>query len=145
MGRGQQFLEEVRTWIGTPFHPHASAKGGGCDCKGLIWGAARELGFPEADTFYAKCVDYNLGKKNGIPSDLLKEGMARVFRRVKKMRPGDILLVSMDGEPRHMAVYSGDGKAIHAQIRSKAWVKETRLAALLHFCPLDSVWRWRDG
>jgi hypothetical protein len=27
----------------------AGVKGKGCDCKGLIWGAARELGFPEAE------------------------------------------------------------------------------------------------
>lgn len=145
MNRGEKFLEEVRTWIGTPFHAQAAAKGVGCDCKGLIWGAARELGFPEADTFYAKCLDYNLNKKDGIPSQLLKEGMAKVFRRGKRMQPGDILLISMEGDPRHLAVYSGNGKAIHAQLRSKAWVKETALRVLLFNSQLDSIWRWRNG
>lgn len=143
MDRGEQFLAEVREWVGTPFHPHASAKGVGCDCKGLVWGAARELGFPEADTFYAQCLDYDLGKRDGIPSALLKEGLGKVFRRVKKMRPGDVLLVAMDGEPRHLAVYSGNDKAIHAQIRSRAWVKETALRVLLFKSELDSIWRFR--
>lgn len=143
--RGEQFLAEVRSWIGTPFHPQAAAKGQGCDCKGLIWGPAREIGFAEAATPYARFIAYDLARANGVPSALLKQGMAALFDRTEEMLPGDILLLNSGGRPAHLAVYAGDGKAIHAQIKSKPWVKETSLRALLQVCPLDSVWRWRDG
>jgi len=143
MTRGDLFLAEVRTWIGTPFHPHAAAKGAGADCKGLLWGAARELDFPEAQTTYAEFIDYNLSKPNGIPSDHLLEGMGNTFRRVKRMKPGDILLLDHNRKPGHLAVYAGDDKAIHTQISSKAWVKETSLRALFHYYPLNSIWRWK--
>jgi cell wall-associated NlpC family hydrolase len=71
--------------------------------------------------------------------------MAALFVRADEPRPGDILLVARDGKAQHLAVCSGEGKAIHAQIRNKAWVRETPFRVLLHRNSLDSVWRWRDG
>jgi cell wall-associated NlpC family hydrolase len=142
--RGEVFLAEVREWIGTPFHDQASAKGKGCDCKGLLWGAARECRFPEADSFYATFIGYDLSR--GVPHDLLKEGMAALFDRVNEMRPGDILLCHLKKRarrPGHLAVYSGGEKAIHTQINSKSWVKENSLRSLFFYYPLDSIWRWR--
>jgi hypothetical protein len=73
--------------VGTPFVPQQAVKGKGCDCKGLIWGAARELGFPEADTPYAQFVHYDLGRRDGIPSALLKQGMAALFDRADLPSP----------------------------------------------------------
>ena len=35
---------EARTWLGTPFHHQARAKGEACDCAGLVIGVARALG-----------------------------------------------------------------------------------------------------
>lgn len=144
--RGEQFLAEVREWIGTPFHPQAAAKGKGCDCKGLLWGAARQLGFPEADTPYACFIAYDLTTRKGVPAALLKEGMGNVFDRADEMQPGDILLCLWGGEPGHLAVYSGNDRAIHAHtpvITPRGKVKENALRSLFYFYPLDSVWRWK--
>jgi hypothetical protein len=53
MTTAADFVAETRAWLGTPFHWQASRKGVGCDCKGLVWGVARALGMPEADSPFA--------------------------------------------------------------------------------------------
>lgn len=141
--RGELVAAQAREWLGTPFVWQASQRGYGCDCKGLLWGVARELGFPEAESLYAKVADYSPTRP--VPSALLKEGFAAIFDPVSEMRPGDVLLLKRGGHVAHIAIVSSDDSAIHAQIDSKAWVKETKLRALLKLWQLDSVWRWRDG
>lgn len=136
-------VAEAREWLGTKFHPQASAKGHGCDCKGLVIGVARELGRPEADSFHAGICDYDL--KKTIDWRLLKEGMAAMFDRVDEPQPGDVLLLKVHGRPGHLAIVTENDRAIHAQIAPNDRVKETTVRALLKVCPLDSVWRWRDG
>lgn len=163
--RGALFLAELETWLGTPFEPQQSAKGRGCDCKGLISGAMRELGFPEADSLYATSTGYRLDRSNGIPGATLKRGMEELFDLVEApagtnvanlslpelaglLRPGDLLLCKWGGQPAHLAAYAGPDangreQAIHTQIKSKAYVKRTELRVLLFYYPLDSVWRLR--
>lgn len=36
-------VAEARTWLGTPYHDHASVRGVGCDCTGLHRGIAEAL------------------------------------------------------------------------------------------------------
>lgn len=145
MGRGALVAAEAREWLGTKFVWQGSQKQVGCDCKGLLWGVARELGFPEAESLYAKVADYSPTRP--VPSALLKEGFASIFDAVEEMQLGDVLLLRTcrGGPAGHVAIVSGPDNAIHAQIASKDWVKETKLRALLAVCPLVSVWRWRDG
>jgi cell wall-associated NlpC family hydrolase len=45
----EEFVEEVRSWIDTPFHHGARVKGAGCDCVGLVVGACNNLGLPVTD------------------------------------------------------------------------------------------------
>jgi cell wall-associated NlpC family hydrolase len=152
--RRSAIVAEARTWIDTPFIWQAAAKGAGADCKGLLWGVARELGLPEAESFYASVADYG---KDRVPSALLKEGMAAVFAPVEleDACPGDVLLCRYRGAPAHIAILtelpdtwndncrrSERGSAIHTQIKSKAYVKETALRVLLAVFPLDSIWRF---
>jgi NlpC/P60 family putative phage cell wall peptidase len=136
-------VAEARTWLGTPFRWQASQKGIGCDCKGLLWGVARELGFPEAESLYAKVADYSPTRP--VPSALLKEGFAGLFDPVVgEFLPGDILLLKFNGRggpTNHIAIASGNGRAIHA--RDGAGVTENALRSLLKLCPVDSAWRWR--
>jgi cell wall-associated NlpC family hydrolase len=147
--RGELVAAEAREWLGTKFIWQASCKGVGCDCKGLLWGVARELGFPEAESLYAKVSDYSPTRP--VPSALLKEGMAAIFDPVSPddIRAGDVLLLKIGRpaiHPAHIAIVTAEDRAIHAQgSGEKEWVKEIRLAALLKICPLDSAWRWRDG
>jgi cell wall-associated NlpC family hydrolase len=136
---------EALTWCGTPFRAQASAKGHGCDCKGLVWGVARELGLPEADSFHARIADYDLHR---IPVQLLREGMAAVFMPVDPdlVGPGDVLLLQFAGQAQHLAIVTdggiAGGRAVHAQVKGRKWVKETNLRALLTVFPFDSAWRF---
>lgn len=166
--RGERVAQEAREWVGTRFVWQASQKQVGCDCKGLLWGVARELGFPEAESLYAKVADYSPTRP--VPSALLKEGFASIFDRVPvrvaavkdwiDAKPGHpafgvvpdcfalgavMILRPAPGAPAgHVAIVTGPDCATHAQIGEKNWVKETKLRALLKTCPLDSIWRWRD-
>lgn len=143
LNKGEAVAAEAREWAGTKFVWQASQKGVGCDCKGLVWGVARELGFPEAASLYASIADYS--PKRPVDGKLLREGMASLFDPVTEMEAGDILLLKIAGKPAHLAIYVGGGRVVHAQIGPKDWVKETRAEALLKMFPLDSIWRWRDG
>lgn len=161
LDRGEVFIAELETWLGTPFEPQQSAKGHGCDCKGLMAGAMREAGFAEAESLYATSTDYRLDRSNGIPGATLKQGMEALFDRVdlgggtiqsnlSRLLPGDLLLCKWSGQPAHLAAYAGPDangreQAIHTQIKSKAYVKRTELRVLLFYYPLDSVWRLRSA
>lgn len=134
---GDRVAAEARTWIGTPFHWQASLEGSGCDCKGLLWGIARELNRPEAASIYANMADY--GPR--FDGKLLKEGIAALFNPAVGMKPGDVLLCKWNGQPGHIAIYVGNERAVSAV--PGAGVKERPLRALFHKFPLDSVWRWR--
>lgn len=120
-----------------------SLKGVACDCKGLIAGAAREVGRPEARSFEALYVGYGR-----VPdSTKLLAGMERLFDRVTEMQRGDLLLINIGGEPKHMAIYSGDDlvpgepRIIHAYFKGPRRVMESPLRDW----DVHSVWRWRDG
>lgn len=156
MTRGAIAAIEAREWVRTPFRWQDSVKGieGGCDCKGLVWGVARERGFPEAQSLYAQMTAYSL--RRPVPCPLLFEGMCSVFDRIpfvrgqqvpEEIQAGDVLLVRMKGRPQHLAIVTEpgpNGLAVHAQIGPKDWVKETRLDVLLRAYPLHSIFRWRD-
>jgi cell wall-associated NlpC family hydrolase len=135
-------VKEAREWVGTPFAWGQSVKGVGCDCKGLVQGVARELGRKEAESFYATFSSYR--PERPIPSALLVEGMAKVFKRVAEPKAGDVLLLKVHGAPAHLAIVLDNGRAVHAHGSGpREAVKETRLEVLLKIFPLHSAWRWR--
>lgn len=143
MTRGELAAAEAREWCGTPFKWQQAVKGpgGGCDCKMLIAGIARECGFPEANSIYAQMSAYSPRKP--VPCPLLIQGLNEVFDRASEIQVGDVLLLRFKGRPQHLAIVTGEDRAVHAQLGPKDWVKETRLAALLRHYPLHSIYRWR--
>lgn len=138
-GRGidKAIAAEARQWIDTKFLWGQSAKGQGCDCKGLIAGVLRELGRPEADSVYALMADYRADRP--VPAATLFEGMAALFDRVKDIAPGHILLLNHGGRPGHLAIVVGDGRIVNSAVGSV--VKERPIEVLFHKNPLHSVWR----
>lgn len=145
--RGELAAAEAREWCGTPFKWQQAVKGpgGGCDCKMLVAGVARECGFPEAQSIYADMSAYS--PKKPVDCSLLIEGLKAVFDllpRDSETQIGDVLLLKYKGRPQHVAIVTGPDKAVHAQLGPKDWVKETRLATLLRAYPLHSIFRWRD-
>ncbi len=144
--RGEAVAHEAIEWIGTPTKWQHRTKGIACDCKGLLWGVAGELDYPEAQSVYARKADY--GDSRPVPSALLKEGMAALFDRVASLEeilPGDVLLLKLfDGKPGHIAIVTFEGRAVHARMGHKDRVSSVRIAALLKKFALDSIWRWRE-
>lgn len=136
-------IAEARAWIGTPVQWQASVKGVGCDCKGLVWGVARALSLPEGETLHAKMAAY----PRLVPVNLLRQGLAATFERVREPRPGDVLLMNWKGHPVHLGVFTGDG-VVHAfglgPRNLLRCVIEQPFPAVARRFPLDSAWRWRS-
>lgn len=136
-----QVVAEARAWLGTPFHWQASAKGVGCDCKGLVAGVARELGLPEARSLYAGISDYD----EKVPLRLLRAGLAATLQPADEPRPGDVLLLKAGGKAQHLGIFTGD-EVIHCWGRGERARRRCVLphpaAVAFRAWPLDSVWRF---
>lgn len=140
----------ARSWDGTPIKHQASCKGVGCDCKGFIWGIAREIGLPSADEWHARLANYPVL----VPVGLLREGLEACFDEAETPSPGDVLLLEI-GQPRkaqHLAVYLGwetspnrerpreqmihanpdIGRVFISTMRSGTWER------------VNSIWSWRQ-
>jgi hypothetical protein len=95
-----------REWLGTRYQHQASVKGVGSDCIGLIFGVCAELEvfpadwrmMPEMEEFRA----YGRRPHKGT----LERGCSKfaIQLPIADAVPGDIALLSFDGEPWHMAV-----------------------------------------
>jgi len=101
---GEMLVEQARTWIGTPYHHAARAKGAGVDCVGLIVGAARELGVsvPSDTTSYGRGDNLAL-MHAGLSEfcDCFESGL------VPDRQPGDILIFRGGSILHHIALYCG--------------------------------------
>jgi cell wall-associated NlpC family hydrolase len=128
-------VAEARSWVGTPFRWGQATKGRGADCKGLLWGVARELGRPEAQSEFARFVGY----QDKADVRHLLRGIGALFVRVREMRPGDILVLVVGRQPQHVAIYAGGGKIIHTA-RGVGQVREVPLGRSRR---IHSIWTWR--
>ena len=126
-------VEAARSYVGTPFHHQARAKGVGVDCVGLVVCAARDAGYAVEDTtVYARDPD---GRS-------LVAALEGQMDRVDGLwEEGDVLTfwVVRPDLPQHLGVYAGR-TMIHARI-GKA-VAEHRLTPAI-LSKLHSVWRLR--
>lgn len=100
----------ARGWIGTRFHHQGRLKKsashkGGVDCLGLLAGVADEMQFRHTDgtalaaqdeTFYSHYPD----------TRRLQEKLAELMREIPVggIEAGDILLLSIDNNPQHLAI-----------------------------------------
>lgn len=126
----------ARGWIGTRFHHQGrlkktNAHKGGVDCLGLLMGVAGELDLPftrHDDTSYPHYPD----------TQKLRLALAQAMRevQVEDMMAGDVLLLSIEGNPQHLAIVSeigGEFAIIHAYAPARAVVEHI----------LDDWWRKR--
>lgn len=132
-----RLVTEARTWEGTPFAWQQSAKGQGCDCKGLIAGIAREVGVPEGQSPEALMMGDYHGR---VPTGELRQGLRRLFDKVTEAQPADVLLMNFRGKPQHLAMYLGDGLMIHCHQRQRD--PRTRIERV-RWCDVASIWGWR--
>lgn len=129
MSTRARIVAAARAWIGTPFLHQATARGIGCDCRGLVVGVAQELGHrADIATDYSR---YPTGQRLVEVCDL---HMQRIGR--DEIGPGDVVVVTFERDPQHVAIvgdYPGGGLSlIHSLARHG--VVEHRL---------DTVWARR--
>lgn len=134
------FIDEVRSWIGTPFHHAARSKGIGVDCVGVLIEAARAQGLIDYQNVeYSRLVD---------PAYLTSE-ILRFCRYVaiEDRRPGDVLLFAIEGSAQHTGILTqrdpGSEKFVHAN-QSAGLVSENDLKPV-YIRKLAAVFRIKEG
>ena len=91
--------------VGTPFHAQGRAPGVGLDCIGVAVCTALACGVSVQDR-----IDYPL-KPNG---ELKGELEARLTRVRGEPQEGDLLMMSFDAEPHHVAIFISGFRIVHA-------------------------------
>lgn len=107
-------VAEARTWIGTRYRHQGRRKGVGVDCIGLVGGVALACGVPNASAWLADPDMHNYAR---TPDPrMLRAACARFFDIVglDHALPGDVLLFSLEREPRHFALLVAPGRIVHA-------------------------------
>ncbi|WP_316150423.1 NlpC/P60 family protein [Cupriavidus sp. BIC8F] len=122
-----EFVAEVRTWLGTPYHHQGRLKGVGVDCGGLLVCAGKALGLTDFDMQgYGRYPDGSL-----LP--LCEAHMQRIT--LADVAPGAVILFQWQSRPSHLGIVTAvDGDEwlmTHAYIQSRKVVEHR----------LDDAWR----
>ena len=120
MNKREEFINEARTWIGTPFHHQGRTKGRGCDCLGLVLGSANNIGINP----YNDSIAYS----HRVHSLTLVENLKKYMNQIKFIdsKPGDILLFFDETVPVHLGILTDKG-FIHAPAKGTRKVVEHSL------------------
>ncbi|MDZ4306609.1 hypothetical protein [Allopontixanthobacter sp.] len=146
--RGAMALAEARRWIGTPVKWEQSLKGQGCDCRGLVAGVARALGWEEAGSLEARIAGYARGRIDGAA---LKAGLDRLFDPVEgglaQARAGDVVGLRINDNLQHLAIHAGVAggypRMVHAFLSEPAQVVEVPMVGYWQR-RVAGIWRWRE-
>ena len=116
--RQAQFNSVARSWIGTPFHPHASVRGAGVDCVHLLGSIYVETGLLETFTFPKYALDGGSHSDSSLIIEWLK--LSRHFQSLgpkpEAILIGDLLIFSLGKSAWHVGTYLGvpAGTFVHA-------------------------------
>lgn len=120
----QDIIATARTWLGVPFL-HQGRTRQGVDCGGLLVAIGEEAG--------AAIVHPAVYSQSPDPAILLEALAANCHKvPVSQYAPGDVLLMSFAGEPRHVGLAT-DAGLLHA------WAKPGKVVEHR----MDSVWERR--
>ncbi len=133
----QRYADAARRWIGTPFFPGGRVRGAGCDCVGLLIGAAQEIG--ELQNYQPP--PYPI-QPAGLREAMLIPELERLgFRRIAEdaRGPGDVVCFRIGKLPHHAGILVGADLFVHAirwhgvilgDLRDSSWHKR-----------LTGIWR----
>jgi len=147
MNKREQYIEALRSYIGTPFRHQGQSKQG-MDCLGLLIAAGRDIGLevPSNLTYMPNPDSGELEKRS---KQFLRQLPYNRLQRVgNQIQPGDVLTfwIVERGQPKHFAVYTGldnHGResVIHAYSRKQYGVIETTIANKFLSRRIDKAWR----
>jgi NlpC/P60 family putative phage cell wall peptidase len=108
-------IADARTWMGTRFHHQAQVKGQGCDCVGLVLGAAEPFGWQPDPTTFKQFLNY---ARVPNPRKMLKALNLYLLPVTEEPQIGDILYMEWRAQlPTHLAIlseFNGQTTIIHA-------------------------------
>lgn len=125
----QQFVDEVRTWVGTPFHHEARVKGAGADCAGVVVGSCANLGIPVKDAEH-----YPRVPTGGLFERYVNE--QTIPASISDISLGDIITFKFLKEMQHIAIVTQVEptiRIVHAFSQAKRCVEND----------LDDYWKRR--
>ncbi|WP_270956477.1 NlpC/P60 family protein [Burkholderia pseudomallei] len=102
----QQFVDETRTWLGTPYRHQGRLKGVAVDCAGLVIGVAKALGLCPSD--------YDVDGYSRRPDGTLAPICDSMMDRTPVGREGDVVLFHWEREPMHLGILTAPRTVIHA-------------------------------
>ena len=120
----QEIIATARTWLGVPFL-HQGRTRQGVDCGGLLVAIGEEAG---AAIIHPGT--YSMSPDPDLVLGALVANCSQV--PVAQARPGDVLLMSFAGEPRHVGLLT-DAGLLHA------WAKPGKVVEHR----MDGAWRRR--
>ncbi len=131
-------------WIGTPFMPHGSTRGGGVCCQRLVGSLYKELGFlPEAFEIPTGPMDWSHAQTKSLIADFMA-GCAH-FAEIASAgsngaRPGDMVGFTLGGCLHHCGiVIAADGQFIHCLRGPGVLFSSLRDAS--YMSRLEKIWR----
>ena len=126
------FIEAARSYIGTKFHHCGRAPGVGLDCIGVIVCAARDAGYAPIDM-----TAYPLR-----PNGQLRHALDAQLLRVATAQAGDILEMSFNDLPHHLAIYTG-ATLIHAYATVRRCVEQPMTT--MWWDKVTGIYRFKPG
>lgn len=129
-----EVIQEVRSWIGTPWKHGVALKGFGTDCVQFLLTIAKTAGWVPGDYRIQKYTQDWMLHNN---ESLLIPELEKYASIVNSMEVCDILAFKYGRCASHVGIYVGEGKMIHAHIRhgvEEDYVKKYK-------DKLVSVWR----
>jgi cell wall-associated NlpC family hydrolase len=142
-------LEEMRSWVGTPWKHGVALKGWGADCAQWIATFGKWLGTIPADHALPKYHrDYALHNGRSI---LLEQTalFCNPLGARDTLIPGDVLIFTFGLTQSHAGLYTENARCVHAHIRQG--IREVDIKSIHRKDPtlgisipaFDSAWRWQ--
>lgn len=109
-----EVVEEVLSWVGTPYHDMACLKGVGVDCAMLIFGVAKAVGLTdmEASDMPKYSPSMHVFNKSFLIDEIVKFGCVPIA--LNKAQAGDILLFEFHNTIAHAGIKVGTNEVVHA-------------------------------
>lgn len=120
----QQIIEEARLWLGTPYRHRGRHLHQAVDCIGLVFGVAKRCGIG-SEAFWQQ-INQEYATYRRVPDGFTLYGaFSRWLPEYPKhqAKPGDTLLISFAGAPRHTAILTDKNTIIHAHSEAKGCVE----------------------
>lgn len=131
-GIAQRIEQAALSLIGVPFRLHGRDERTGVDCIGLVWLALEGAGCSIGD------VPASYSVRGGSVAHIDGALRGAGFRRVRKARAGDIVLVQAGVAQMHLMIASARGH-IHAHAGLG------RVVEMPGASPWPQIMRWRRG